>query len=364
MNTSTDLRVGVVGCGYWGSKHVRVLHSLAGVDQVVAIDTREDRISSLVRSYPGAMGFDNLSAALPEVDAVVIATPPTTHVPLALAAIAAGKHVLVEKPLATTAADARRLVTAAADAGVHLMVGHTFEHNSAVHKLRELVDRGELGDLYNIDTARLNLGLYQSDVNVIFDLAPHDVSIVNYILGCSPESVQAWGSCHAHRQLQDMAYLRLFYPQVTMSVNIHVSWLDPCKVRRLTIVGSRKMALYDDLDVDERIRIYDKGVTPPADDQDLTQPPMSYRYGDITVPYLDFEEPLVVQDRSFADCIRTGKRPSVDGENGLAVVEVLECLQISLQEGRRVQLAEVAAGARSLNGSANHTDELLVESLL
>lgn len=364
MNTSTDLRVGVVGCGYWGSKHVRVLHSLAGVDQVVAIDTREDRISSLVRSYPGAMGFDNLSAALPEVDAVVIATPPTTHVPLALAAIAAGKHVLVEKPLATTAADARRLVTAAADAGVHLMVGHTFEHNSAVHKLRELVDRGELGDLYNIDTARLNLGLYQSDVNVIFDLAPHDVSIVNYILGCSPESVQAWGSCHAHRQLQDMAYLRLFYPQVTMSVNIHVSWLDPCKVRRLTIVGSQKMAVYDDLAVDERIRVYDKGVTPPADDQDLTQPPMNYRYGDITVPYLDFEEPLVVQDRNFAHCIRTGARPSTDGENGLAVVEVLECLQISLRESRRVQIAEVAAGTRSLTGSLNRQHDSMIKSLL
>jgi predicted dehydrogenase len=364
MNASTELRIGVVGCGYWGSKHVRVLNSIANVDQVVPIDSREDRLRSLVRSFPGTPGFDNLTAAFPEVDAVVIATPPTTHVPLALAAIAAGKHVLVEKPLATTAADARRLVTAAADAGVHLMVGHTFEHNSAVHKLRELVHGGELGDLYNIDTARLNLGLYQSDVNVIFDLAPHDISIVNYVLGCSPESVQAWGSCHAHRQMQDVAYLRLFYPQVTMSVNIHVSWLDPCKVRRLTIVGSRKMAVYDDLAVDERIRVYDKGVIPPADDQDLTQPPMNYRYGDITVPYLEFEEPLVVQDRNFADCIQTGLRPSTDGENGLAVVEVLECLQISLREGRRVQLAEVAAGRQSMTGSPSLQPRSMVESLL
>lgn len=364
MNASTDLRVGVVGCGYWGSKHVRVLNSIASVDQVVPIDSREDRLRSLVRSFPGTQGFDNLTAALPEVDAVVIATPPTTHVPLALAAITAGKHVLVEKPLATTAADARRLVTAAADAGVHLMVGHTFEHNSAVHKLRELVRGGELGDLYNIDTARLNLGLYQSDVNVIFDLAPHDISIVNYVLGCSPESVQAWGSCHAHRQMQDVAYLRLFYPQVSMSVNIHVSWLDPCKVRRLTIVGSRKMAVYDDLAVDERIRVYDKGVTPPVDDQDLTQPPMNYRYGDITVPYLEFEEPLVVQDRNFADCIQTGLRPSTDGENGLAVVEILECLQISLREGRRVHLAEVAAGRQSMTGSPNLQPASMIESLL
>jgi predicted dehydrogenase len=187
---------------------------------------------------------------------------------------------------------------------------------------------------------------------------------VNFVLGCQPESVQAWGACHANRRLHDVAYLRLFYPELTMSANIHVSWLDPCKVRRLTIVGSRKMALYDDLAADERIRIYDKGVTPPTDDQDLTQPPMSYRYGDITVPYLDFEEPLVVQDRNFADCIRTGKRPAVDGENGLAVVEVLECLQMSLLEGRRVQLAEVAPGAKSLAGAGNQQGESLVTSLL
>jgi len=288
VGNSTALRVGVVGCGYWGSKHLRVLDTLGSVDEVVVIDPREDRISSLARSFPRALAFDSLPEALPEVDAVVIATPPTTHVPLALAAIAAGKHVLVEKPMATTASDARRLVAAAEDAGVRLMVGHTFEHNSAVHALRELVKEGELGDLYNIDTARLNLGLYQSDVNVVFDLAPHDISIVNYLLGCSPESVQAWGACHAHRRLQDVAYLRLFYPQLTLSVNIHVSWLDPCKVRRVTVVGSRKMAVYNDLAVDERIRVYDKGVTPPVDDGDLTQPPMGYRYGDITVPYIDF----------------------------------------------------------------------------
>jgi predicted dehydrogenase len=162
---------------------VRVLQSLTTVSDVVLVDARADRTSSLAASFPGAQVFDNLTAALPEVDAVVIATPPTTHVPLGLAAIAAGKHVLVEKPLATTAAQARRLVDAAECSDVQLMVGHTFEHNAAVRKLRELVQQRELGDLYNIDTARLNLGLYQSDVNVIFDLAPHDVSIINHVLG-------------------------------------------------------------------------------------------------------------------------------------------------------------------------------------
>ena len=360
----SGLRVGVVGCGYWGSKHVRVLQSLPAVDQVVMVDARAERTSSLQRGFPGALAFADLGSALPEVDAVVIATPPTSHTPLALAAMEAGKHVLVEKPLATTSKDARRLVTAAEEAGVTLMVGHTFEHNAAVDKLRQLVHQRELGDLYNIDTARLNLGLYQSDVNVIFDLAPHDISIVNHLLGCSPESVHAWGACLAHRRFEDVAYLRLFYPQLALSANIHVSWLDPCKVRRVTVVGSQKMAVYDDLAVDERIRLFDKGVTPPsADSQDLTQPPMAYRYGDITVPHLDFEEPLLVQDREFVDCIRTGRRPATDGRNGLAVVEVLEALQISLREGRQVRLEEVATEER-VHATPERGDEPYVGSLV
>ena len=349
MKTSSGLRVGVVGCGYWGSKHLRVLQSLGDVSQVVMIDSRVDRTANLMRGFPGALAFETLGAALPEVDALVLATPPTSHAPLALAAIAAGKHVLVEKPLATTSKDARRIVAAAEEAGVTLMVGHTFEHNSAVRKLRELVEQRELGDLYNIDTARLNLGLYQSDVNVIFDLAPHDISIINHVLGRTPESVHAWGACHAHRRFEDVAYLRLFYPDLALSANIHVSWLDPYKVRRVTVVGSRKMAVYDDIAVDERLRIFDKGVTASADDQDLTQPPMSYRYGDITVPYLDFEEPLLVEDRSFLECIRTGAKPSTDGANGLAVVEVLESLQISLREGRRVWVDEVREPSRTVS---------------
>ncbi|MGZ4598003.1 MAG: Gfo/Idh/MocA family protein, partial [Actinomycetes bacterium] len=364
MNTSAGLRIGVLGCGYWGSKHARVLQSLQNVDQLALIDGRQDRLDNLAPSFPTAPTFTTLAAALPHVDAVVVATPPATHVPLALAAIAAGKHVLVEKPLATTAVDARRLIHAAGQADVRLMVGHTFEYNSAVRKLRELVQQHELGDLYNIDTARLNLGLYQSDVNVIFDLAPHDISIINHVLGCSPESVQAWGACHVHRRLEDVAYLRLFYSQLTLSANIHVSWLDPCKVRRVTIVGSKKMAVYNDLSVDERIRVHDKGVTPPVDDQDLTQPPMTYRFGDITVPYLDFEEPLLTQDRSFTECILTGTRPPTDGQNGLAVVEVLESLQISLREGRRVRIAEVASGDEALPEVPHQAGAPMAESLL
>ncbi len=342
----TGLHVGVIGCGYWGSKHTRVLQALDEVERVVHVDWRADRLLSLARSFPNASAFTSLQAALPHVSAVVIATPPTTHVPLALAAIEAGKHVLVEKPLATTSVDARRLIAAAEASEVALMVGHTFEYNAAVWKLRDLVQSGELGDVYYIDTARLNLGLYQSDVNVIIDLAPHDISIINHVLGRTPVAVQAWGSCHAHRRFEDVAYLRLYYDDPRLSANVHVSWLDPCKIRRMTVVGSKKMAVYDDLAVDERIRVHDKGVHPGASHQDLTQPPMSYRYGDITVPFVQFEEPLAVQDRHFATCILDGLRPQTDGLNGLAVVEVLEGLQMSLRQGRRVELAELPTATR------------------
>jgi len=333
-------RVAVIGCGYWGSKHARVLHALGDVDEVVHVDACEDRLRALRRTFPGTQERSTLQAALPLVDAVVVASPPTTHVPLALSALAAGKSVLVEKPLATVAADARRLIDAAEDADRVLMVGHTFEYNAAVWKLRELVQRGELGDIYYIDTARLNLGLYQSDVNVVMDLAPHDISIINHVLGQTPDAVEAWGSRHAHRRFEDVAYLRLYYADVHMSVNIHVSWLDPCKVRRMAVVGSRKMAVYDDLAPEDRVRIHDKGVD-SNNAGDLTQPPFSYRYGDITVPFLRAEEPLAVQDRHFARCVLENARPQTDGWNGLAVVEVLEALQLALEKGRRVELAEV-----------------------
>jgi predicted dehydrogenase len=335
------LRVAVIGCGYWGSKHARVFHALDDVDEVVHVDGRGDRLDALGRAYPGTRACTTVQMALPLVDAVVVATPPTTHAPLALAAIASGKHVLVEKPLATTSADAWRLINAAQDAGRVLMVGHTFEYNAAVWKLRELVRHGELGDIYYIDTARLNLGRYQSDVNVVMDLAPHDISIVNRVLGQTPDTVEAWGSRHAHRRFEDVAYLRLYYPDVRLSANIHVSWLDPCKVRRMTLVGSRKMAVYDDLAPEDRLRIHDKGVDTSADSGDLTQPPISYRYGDITVPFLRAQEPLAVQDGHFARCVLDGTYPQTDGLNGLAVVEVLEALQLALREGRRVEVAEV-----------------------
>jgi predicted dehydrogenase len=340
--STAGLSIGVVGCGYWGSKHARVLHSLEAVDRVAAIDSSSNGIAALQRAFPRFEGYPSLGAAIDHVDAVVIATPPSTHRPLALEAIAAGKHVLVEKPMALSADEARSMVAAASAQDVVLMVGHTFEYHSAVWKLRELVRSSELGRLHYLDTARLNLGRYQNDVNVLFDLAPHDVSIMNYVLGTQPVSVECWASRHAHRQLEDVAYLRLYYDRPGVFANVHVSWLDPFKVRRVTVVGSNKMVVFNDVASEERIQIHDKGVTElPRVDGDFTQPPMTYRYGDVVAPYLALNEPLGVQDQHFVDCIQTGTPSMTDGENGLAVVEVLECAQRSFKERRAVEIDEV-----------------------
>jgi predicted dehydrogenase len=344
--------VGVVGVGYWGSKHMRVLRSTTGVVAVIGIDERYVGGDGGRTPDPDGVGFADLAEALPSVDAAVIATPPSSHAALGLQAIAAGKHVLVEKPLAVTATEARALMEAAEAAGVVLMSGHTFEHNAAVHKLRELVRSGDLGRIYYLDCARLNLGLYQSDVNVIVDLAPHDISIANFVLGSRPATVTAWGSRHVHPAHEDVAHLRLDYADLGVRVNIHVSWLDPRKVRRITVVGSKKMAVYDDMNAEERIRVYDKAAVPPVDDEEPLSG-VAYHLGDVVSPYIAFSEPLAVQDQHFVDCVLNGTRPATDGSSGLSVVQVLECAQISLAEQRPVALAEVSrqhAAARAFAG--------------
>jgi predicted dehydrogenase len=319
-----------------------VLHSLPEVEHVVAIDVREERLFESERFLPGVRCARSVEEVLDSIDGLVVATPPGSHAAVASAALEAGVGVLVEKPLATSSVDALMLGARADARDAVLMVGHTFEHNAAVWKLRELIDEGDLGRLLYVDSARLNLGLYQSDVNVVWDLAPHDISIFNYLLRSRPTWVQAWGARHAHPLLEDVAYLRLFYGDVDVTANVHVSWLDPCKVRRVTLVGSSKMAVYNDLANDERVRVYDKSVHSVDGDENPQAMPMSYRYGEIRSPFLQFEEPLYVQDRHFVDCLRDGTKPRTNGDNGLAVVEVLECADISLREGRAVALSEIA----------------------
>jgi predicted dehydrogenase len=335
------VRIAVLGCGYWGSKHVRVLQGLPGVEAVVAVDRDVDRLLSLQKVSPGLITHTRIEDALAIADAVVVATPPRSHAPLALAILEAGKHVLVEKPLATSSMDARLLVKTAEARQLTLMVGHTFEHNAAVWKLRELIRSGVVGDVLYVDSARLNLGLYQPDVNVIWDLAPHDVSIFNFVLASTPSSVHAWGSTHAHRTLEDVAYLRLTYAAIDVTAHAHVSWLDPCKVRRVTVVGTERMVVYNDLATEERIRIYDKGVVADGEADADTHAPASYRYGDISSPFVPFEEPLVVQDRRFVEASSGGPAPPSQPHPGTVVVDVLECAERSMRESRPVALDEV-----------------------
>jgi predicted dehydrogenase len=331
------MRVGVIGCGYWGSKHVRLLSSLPSVDLVVAVDEQLDRVTELHRQYPGLLPVATIDEALDFVDAAIIATPPRTHAPIAAKLLEAGKHVLVEKPFATTTEEADHLITLADERGLVLMAGHTFEYNTAVHYLRGLVQSGDLGRIYYIDTARLNLGLYQPDVNVVWDLAPHDISILNYVLDSEPTMVSAWGAKHAGSDFEDVAYIRLEYGHVGTAAQVHVSWLDPCKVRRVTVVGSQRMAVYNDLSANEAIRIYDKGVQRPA--EPVGNAPISYRHGDISMPHINLTEPLGMEDAHFIDCITKGTPCLTDGRTGRAVVKVLEAAAESLATGRPVYLS-------------------------
>jgi predicted dehydrogenase len=330
------MRMGVVGCGYWGARHLRVLHQIGDVDQVVAIDERPEALALAQGAFPGIRSFDGLTGALPNVDAVIIATPPSTHHVLAATAMRAGKHVLVEKPMATSTAAAEKMIEQASAASVTLMVGHTFEYSDAVEKLHEIVNSGDLGTIQYIDSARLNLGIYQSDVNVLWDLAPHDLSIINHLLGVLPSSVQAWGSCHADPTVEDVGYLNLHYPDSNVTAVVAVSWLSPCKVRRVTVVGSKKMAVYDDMADQEPVRVYDKGVTRATPVENFPARPISYRYGDIVSPYVHIREPLVRQDQHFIDCIRWGTKPQSDGGSGLAVSRVLEAASIALQSNAEI----------------------------
>ena len=351
-----DVRVAVVGYGYWGSKHMRVLSSMPGV-HVTIVEQDPERIAEARRSYPAAESAHRLDDVLQRVDAVVVATPPSAHAEIALQALRHGRHALVEKPLATTVDDAQEMVDTAAANSVHLMVGHTFEYNAAVWKLKEIIDAGELGRILYIDAARLSLGKYQRDCNVIWDLAPHDISIASFLLGEVPRTAWVWAKRHVGHRHADVAYLRLDFERAATHAFVHVSWLDPCKVRRVTVVGERKMAVYDDMSDNERIRVYDIGVDPadPDDHGESHAMPVSYRTGDIVSPYVQFNEPLLVQDSHFIECIRTGAKPNTSGERGLDIVRVLAATDVAEATGRPALIARRtdSAGADFRRGVAS-----------
>ncbi|HTD50787.1 MAG TPA: Gfo/Idh/MocA family oxidoreductase [Acidimicrobiia bacterium] len=337
-NKKHRIELAVVGYGNWGSKHVRVLAAMPDV-AITVVDRDPLRLAEAGRAFPMVHLDESLDHVLPTVDGVIIATPPGSHAAIAHAAMRAECHVLVEKPLATSVSDCESLIDAAILNGVQLMVGHTFEHDAAIWKLRDIANSGELGEIRYIDCARLNLGLFQQDVNVIWDLAPHDVSIINFILGRPPTAVSAWGHSHANRGLEDVAHIQLRYAETGVRAYIHVSWLDPCKVRRVTIVGSDKMVVYNDLAGDQKIRIYDVGIEAGDDPDPRFGQPVKYRIGDIFSPRVTPQEPLAVQAAHLIDCMRTGAVPRTDGHNGLAVARVLEAANTALRSGSEVLLA-------------------------
>ena len=334
------INVGVVGCGYWGPNLIRNLHQTGAGHLKLVCDASEPRLAHMRKLYPEVEGTPHFERMLDgtTVDAVAIATPVRFHYEMAKACLLAGKHVLIEKPMARSTAECQELVDLAAQRGLVLMVGHTFLFSSPVRKVKEIIDRGDIGEIRYISARRLNLGLCQKDINVACDLAPHDLSIILHFLGEMPQSVACSGSCHITPGIEDVTTMYLAFRQECCAL-IHSSWLDPRKVREMTVVGSRRMIVYDDTQPIEKIKIYDARVDVLPHYDTFAEFTYAYHYGDAYVPYVKQEEPLKVECQHFLDCIRDGSVPLTSGRKGLEVVEILEAATASLkQRGVAIQL--------------------------
>jgi predicted dehydrogenase len=339
--TQAQVNVAVIGCGYWGPNWLRNFQQLSDSRVVAAADTDEARLAYVRGLYPDlslTKDYRELLAS-PAVHAVVVALPPRLHAPVGLDALRAGKHLLVEKPMATSSADCRALMDEARERSLTLMVGHTFEYTEAVRKVKTVLDEGTLGDLYYVNSQRLNLGLFQNDCNVIWDLAPHDISILLHLKnGEMPLGVRAAGAAHINPKIEDVVTVTLDFRGGLIAF-LQCSWLDPKKVRQTVLVGSKKMLIYNDIEPTEKIWIYDRGVERPAHYDTFDQFPYTYRYGDITIPRIGGAEPLRTEAQHFLDCVKTGTTPLSDGESGLRVVRILEATDQSLYKGgARIEL--------------------------
>ncbi len=324
------VRVAVVGAGAWGMNHVRAMSRAKDADLVMVCDSSEGARARAATLAPRARlghGFEEALAAA-DVDAVVLATPAKDHAEQARALLAAGKHVLVEKPLALTAADAEAVVATAEAKARVLMVGHLMLFHPAVERLKAMIEGGELGRIYYIYAVRVNLGRVRQDENALWSLAPHDVAMIEHLLGDEPDSVSARGGIYLQTRIEDVVFVNLRF-RSGVSAQIHVSWLDPRKERRLTIVGAQKMVELDDVHPVEKLRIYDKGVDRPPTFTEYAQF-LSIRNGNLHIPYVPMAEPLERQNRHFLECVAQGKRPLTDGQSALRVVRVLEAAQKSL----------------------------------
>jgi predicted dehydrogenase len=339
------VRVGVIGYGYWGPNLVRNFFEAPQTEVAAVADVRGERLSLLRSRYPTVDVTTDYRDLLrrPDIDAIAISTPVSGHFDLAMEALRSGKHVLVEKPMTASVEQALRLIEEADRRKRVLMVDHTFVYTGAVRKIRELIDKGSLGEIYYYDSTRINLGLFQHDVDVIWDLAVHDLSIMEYILPETPVAVSATGINHVPGASENIAYVTAFY-QSSLIAHLSVNWLSPVKVRRTLIGGSKQMIVYDDMENSEKVKLYDRGITIKNGPESVYKMLVGYRSGDMYSPQLDVTEGLRLEAQHFADCVENGKTPITDGHAGLRVVSVLEAATQSMRErGRSVAIASHAA---------------------
>jgi predicted dehydrogenase len=344
------MQIGVIGCGYWGPNLIRNFAELPNTSVTAVADLRQERLDLVHRRFPAAEVTTDFQRLLrhPKIDAIVIATPVSTHFPLALEALQCGKHVLIEKPMTATSDQALRLIEEAERRNLVLMVDHTFVYTAAVRKIRQLIDQGTLGEIYYYDSTRINLGLFQHDVDVIWDLAVHDLAIMDYILPESPVEVSATGIGHVDGATENLAYVTTFYDSPIIA-HVNVNWLSPVKVRRTLIGGSKQMIVYDDIEVSEKVKVYNKGVDFANDPESREKLMVSYRSGDMYSPQLDSIEALREVAGHFTNCIRSGTTPLTDGYAGLRVVSVLEAATRSMKCRGSLEKLPVGHGRPTLD---------------
>ncbi|MGA3067927.1 MAG: Gfo/Idh/MocA family oxidoreductase [Tepidisphaeraceae bacterium] len=350
------LKIGIIGAGYWGPNLVRNFCTCPATEAVAVCDANAERLAKIGRQFQHLKLFKSVDEFLEHpLDAVAIATPVSTHFQLAKRCLEAGKHVLVEKPLTATSEESRTLIELAARMGKVLMVDHTYLFNPAIRKIRQIVDSGELGEIYYVDSVRINLGLFQHDINVVWDLVPHDLSIVDYVLGLEARSISAWGCAHTDSGVEDIAYVNVDFGD-RMLASFHVNWLSPVKVRQMIFAGSRKSVIFNELNATEPVKVYDRGIELGHGDireEDRRKMLIQYRSGDCLSPFIEPAEALQGMAAHFAHCIRGGHTPVSDGLLGLRVVEMLESANRSL----RSQGARIALSGQMNHGNRNGKTE-------
>ncbi len=329
---SNSLNIGVVGCGYWGPNLIRNFRSLPGCNMKTMCDISEERLSHLKGLYPEIEGETDYEKMLSDksIHAIAVATAVRYHYPLAKAALEAGKHTFIEKPMASSTEECEELISIANNKGLSLMVGHTFLYSPAIRKIKEIVDSGDIGDIQYICARRLNLGLYQKDINVTWDLAPHDLSIILHIMNEVPQSINCRGTSHVTPGIEDVTAMSLQFTNERSAI-IHSSWLDPRKIREMTIVGSKRMIVYDDVAQQDKIKIFDARVERPPHYDTFAEFHYAYHYGDVYIPYVKQDEPLKTETQHFLDCINSSTTPLTSGEKGAEVVRILEASSESIR---------------------------------